>query len=286
MSANYTKEDITDLSRVAVNLRLGKDGLWHHSDHRDLKFLENDETDWNSIEPNSFWYQHRNRCFTTFFRLFPPQGIVVEIGAGNGSVALVLQNAGLSVVAIEPTVKSARSAKQRGVRHVICADFEEVQLNTSLDINIGLFDVLEHIKNDDDFLRVVRNRLPKGGRLYCAVPAFQMLWSCEDVISGHYRRYTLETLSAKMRTAGFTVEYGTYYFHPLWLPIFLLRTIPTFLGVRRKRTHSSMRREHQLRISWITRLVGWFLDREITALEHRKKYSMGASCFVVTHTID
>ena len=95
----------------------------------------------------------------------------------------------------------------------------------------GLFDVLEHIQDDRGALTNLHRVLQPGGRLYIAVPAYNFLWSGEDDHAGHFRRYTLNLLRQRLVEAGFTVDYGTYFFLILLLPVFLLRALPAKFGI-------------------------------------------------------
>ena len=65
------------------------------------------------------------------------------------------------------------------------------------------------------------------------VPAHAWLWCDEDVEAGHFRRYSRESMVAALSHAGFAVEYITYFFRWMPLPIFVLRTLPSLLGLRR-----------------------------------------------------
>ena len=88
-------------------------------------------------------------------------------------------------------------ARSRGLDPVVCATLEEAGLRPeSLDA-VGLFDVVEHIRDEVGFLRTVRQTLCHGGRLYLTVPAFRALWSSEDDLVGHHRRYTLGAVAER-----------------------------------------------------------------------------------------
>jgi 2-polyprenyl-3-methyl-5-hydroxy-6-metoxy-1,4-benzoquinol methylase len=54
--------------------------------------------------------------------------------------------------------------------------------------------VLEHIDDEQAFLREIRRCLAPGGRIYLSVPAGRWLWSDDDVQAGHFRRYTCASL--------------------------------------------------------------------------------------------
>ena len=155
-----------DLRAIADNLVLGSNGIWEAAGHQDFGFAESDPTDWLQIEQSSYWYRHRNRCFVALLERFPPLGTLFEIGAGNGSVSLAIQSAAFSVVAVEPTERWAANAKSRGVHTVVCADLEDARFHEGALANVGMFDVLEHIDDDADFLKRVRRLMPAGGRFY------------------------------------------------------------------------------------------------------------------------
>ena len=270
-----------DLSAIADNLVLGSNGIWEAAGHQDLGFAESDPTDWLQIEQTSYWYRHRNRCFVALLERFPPLGALFEIGAGNGSVSLAIQSASFPVVAVEPTERWAANAKSRGVQTVVCAGLEDARFHEGALANVGMFDVLEHIDDDADFLRRLRRLMPAGGRFYCAVPAYNWLWSLEDAAAGHVRRYRLAELSSTVTAAGFTVEHATYYFAPLVVPILVLRAIPTRLGIRRARTAEKSASEHSLGEGIAGRLVQSALDQEIRWLVAGRRCLVGSSCFVV-----
>lgn len=68
------------------------------------------------------------------------------------------------------------------------------------------YNVLEHIEEDVDALRSMRELVRPGGAVIIIVPAFQFAMSPADVATGHVRRYTRRTLGAAMTGAGLRVE--------------------------------------------------------------------------------
>jgi len=276
---------LPDLRQIADNLVASEEGFWVSSGHRDFKFVESEKTDWLRIEETSYWYSHRNRCFLALIRLFPPRGTIFEIGAGNGPVALALQNAGYSVIAIEPTVRLAVNAKKRGIHNVVCSALENAGFKPNTLSNVGMFDVLEHISSDAEYLKTLRHLMPTGGRFYCAVPAWQFLWSREDEAAEHLRRYSLKELKRKVANAGFAIEYSTYYFSALLIPILLFRALPSRLGLRKQRTPELSVNEHTLRPGFGSRVVQAALNLEINRLVSAKRCILGASCLVVARAV-
>jgi len=72
-------------------------------------------------------------------------------------------------------------------------------------------DVLEHLDDDVAGLRTIAGLLSPGGQLVVTVPAYDWLWSGEDVISAHRRRYTQGSLLRAARAAGFEVLFASYF---------------------------------------------------------------------------
>jgi hypothetical protein len=64
--------------------------------------------------------------------------------------------------------------------------------------------VLEHIEDDEQELRALHSILPASGRLLVFVPANRWLMGTMDHQLRHYRRYTLDELTTKCRSAART----------------------------------------------------------------------------------
>ncbi len=109
---------------------------------------------------------------------------------------------------------------------------------------IGLFDVLEHIQDDAGFLRTLYGCLLPQGKLYVTVPAFSAFWSFDDQYAGHFRRYTTRSLRTTLQSGGFELMYLTYFFWLLVPAVFLFRSVPSRLRVRRSISEEITKREH------------------------------------------
>jgi glycosyltransferase involved in cell wall biosynthesis len=83
------------------------------------------------------------------------------------------------------------------------SDFTE--LRSSFDTVVCL-NVVEHVEDDLCALRNIRGTLEPGGRAIILVPQDQAVYGTLDEVLGHYRRYSAESLRARMEAAGFEVE--------------------------------------------------------------------------------
>jgi SAM-dependent methyltransferase len=276
---------VLDIGSITTGLRLGEDGVWYGTDAPLVSYPSTGHSLCYAVEESSFWFIHRNRCVLTALRNYPPDKgqVIFDVGGGNGFVSLALADAGFEVVLVEPGIHGARNARRRGLKSVICATLSASYFLPNSLGAVGLFDVIEHVENDRDFLDSTRNLMCQGGRLYATVPAYRALWSAEDVRAGHYRRYTLGAFRSLLEDAGFEVEFASYIFRFLPIPVFVARTLPFRLGVASAPADTRKRavRDHSLRGGFFGRLMGKLLDREVSRLAARKRIHFGGSCLVV-----
>ena len=103
---------------------------------------------------------------------------------------------------------------------------------------VGLFDVLEHIDDDVDFLVQLKSALPPGSLIYITVPAHMYLWSDVDNYGGHFRRYDREMAEQLSKKTKLEIVYFSYFF--MYVPVitYLVRRIPYKL--RGKRTDATI----------------------------------------------
>ena len=145
----------------------------------------------------------------------------------------------------------------------------------------GLFDVIEHIEKDDEFLKEIKRLLRPDGRIYLTVPAYGWLWSEEDKYAGHFRRHTAGSLKRLLSVSGFTAEYVSYFFSLLPLPIFLGRTMPTYFGMRRRSDEATVSLAHGSRSSMIRSLAMLVFAPEVKAIRHGLPLPFGGSILAV-----
>ncbi len=266
----------------AANLEPGPDGVWAaRSQKQEIAYPEEGNLNCLALEADSFWFEHRNRCIQAVVRGFPPPGTIFDVGGGNGYVALGLQQAGFQVALVEPGRQGVQNARLRGVETLICSTLEDVDFPAESLPAVGLFDVLEHIEQDEAFLRSMNHLLVPGGRIYLTVPAFQTLWSADDDYARHYRRYSVHGLRRVLVQAGLRLEFASYIFFFLPLPIFLLRAIPTRLGLRKHESWDRYQQEHHAQPGIVGRVLDGLLGWELARLKKGRAVPVGGSCLVV-----
>lgn len=272
---------LDDLCGSIAGLKRLEDGYWAHlKQDETISYPDEGLNILADIEARSFWFNHRNAVISAVVRQYPPSGPIIDIGGGNGFVSQGLIQLGFDAIVIEPSPAGATVAKHRGLP-VVRAAFQDLQVpDGSLDAG-GMFDVLEHIEDDEGALRRVSRALKPGGLAYIAVPAYNFLWSHQDVYSGHYRRYTVSTLSATMRGAGLEPVRSTYFFSVLVPVIFLLRTIPSMMGLKAVDQVAKAEADHAAKKGAAGQVLERIFDRELKKISAGKTAHFGSSCIVV-----
>src|SRR5207237_2115560 len=110
---------------------------------------------------------------------------------------------------------------------------------------ITAVDALEHIADDVGALQEWERVLRPDGRLLIFVPARRWLWSRQDEVSGHQRRYTARTLRRAIDAAGLQIDRMTYVSTLLFPVIFVGR-----LWLKVLRRFREVTTENELHPAW------------------------------------
>ncbi len=271
-----------NIKEIAKNIEKGDDGIYYSKSKSKISYPEAGNENCMQIEENSFWFSHRNNIISSVVATFSKLKTFFDIGGGNGFVSKGLQIKGIETVLVEPGIIGAKNAKKRNIENVICSTLEDAQFEKCSLGAVGLFDVVEHIENDIQFLKNIFEYLENEEYIYITVPAFNMLWSKDDDDAGHYRRYSLKDLEKMLKTVGFSIEYSTYFFSILPFPIFLFRSLPSKLGLNRKSNDlSKHQKEHQPKKGILNTIMNKIWSIEETQIQNMKRLKFGGSCLVV-----
>ncbi len=180
---------------------------------------------------SGFYLRHR---VESVLDLLSAMGIdsLLEIGAGNGNMAVPLVQAGLEVIAVEPLRSGADASARAGVTSV-CGTLADLGLPDASLPAVGMFDVLEHLEDPRGLLREVHRVLEPRGVLAITVPAASWLWSDLDTALGHFRRYGKRSLLDEIVPVGFRPLVLEHLFACLVPAAAILRALPYRLGHRR-----------------------------------------------------
>jgi predicted SAM-dependent methyltransferase len=139
-------------------------------------------------------------------KYIPNTGKILDIGAGIGTFAQKISLKGYNVHCIEPDYEQSKQIEKMGMP--VSASVEDIDDN-SVDYIYSL-NVLEHIENDTETLKLWAKKLKPNGKILVYVPAFEILYSSFDKSVGHYRRYRKKTLINCFVNAGLQIETARY----------------------------------------------------------------------------
>ncbi len=149
---------------------------------------------------------------------------VLDVGCGAGNMMHHLAHYG-RVTGVDNNPRPLQVARERGL---------DVREGTADGLPFGpdefdlltMLDTVEHVPAEGQVFDECRRVLKTGGKLLVTGPAFMFLWSRNDVINMHQRRYTVPELRRKLEEHGFRVlriSYNNFFIFPLAALLILLR---------------------------------------------------------------
>ena len=176
--------------------------------------------------PNDFWIKRRFEALRKLLRPLPANGFRVgEIGCGHGLVQQQFEKQyGLKVDGFDLNEAALRSSVALNHSRYCYNIFDRNPDFAGAYDLLVLFDVLEHIEDEEGFLGAVLFHLKPGGFLAINVPALMILFSRYDQIMGHQRRYTIKRLNEVCTKMGLSTVAETYWGLP-FVPLLLLRRL-------------------------------------------------------------
>jgi SAM-dependent methyltransferase len=202
---------------------------------------------------------------------------LLDVGCGTGRLLRDLRQLG-DTYGVDASDEAIDFSRKRGVAaRVEKADLRHLPFaDKSFDV-ITAVDTLEHLADDVGALREWGRVLSRDGRLLIFVPAHRWLWSLQDEVSGHQRRYTARSLREAIDAAGLRVVRMTYVSTLLFPVIFFGR-----LWLKVLRRFREVTTENDLHPAWSNSVLRRVFGAEIGILR-RVDLPFGASilCEVV-----
>jgi SAM-dependent methyltransferase len=181
------------------------------------RMAENQQQHW--------WFSARREIIASVLSSLPgdPRKDILEIGCGTGGNLAMLSTFG-NVSAMECdefSIEHALSLGNWDIRRGWLPD--GVPFERTFDL-ICLFDVLEHVQDDQEAMRAICSLVRPGGWVVLTTPAYKWLYGEHDREHGHYRRYTAGRIVEIAREAGFNVPRAGY-FNTLLFPLVAIRRL-------------------------------------------------------------
>jgi len=200
-------------------------------------------------------------------------GEIAEVGCGHGLLQRQIEDAyGKPVTGFDLNEYGLKHNVSR-ISRVCCYDIHQrnEELRGKFDL-ILLFDVLEHISDEDSFLNALLFHLAPRGKLIVHVPAGHWAFSEYDIAAGHVRRYGMKGLRAVAQRNKLEIQDWTWWGFPL-VPALAVRK----LVVRGKRDQRKIiATGFDSKTPWMDKAL-----RTITRLEWIPQKFLGTSLMAV-----
>jgi SAM-dependent methyltransferase len=159
--------------------------------------------------------------------------VALDLGCGMGAMMPTLKEVASEVLGTDISQESLAHCQARGFPNTFRAKGHEIPIaDNSLDLIVAL-DTLEHIPQERETLTECFRMLRPGGILMISVPAYQFLFTHQDKVVHHQRRYTRGDLKRKVLSVGLLpikASHINFFLFPIILPIVLLIKLKEFLN--------------------------------------------------------
>jgi SAM-dependent methyltransferase len=183
--------------------------------------------DWFDIaDVGHFWMQWRFEALQKSKHLLPTKNQkMFEIGCGNGIAVDQFENTlGCIVDGCDLNEHALTMSRPSNGRKLLYNIFELNDTLIKKYDSVLLLDILEHITDHVDFLKVASMYCKPGGTIIINVPAYQWLYSDYDKAVGHVRRYSSKEMKKLILAAGL-VPVKSYYWGALLIPVAMIRKL-------------------------------------------------------------
>lgn len=178
-------------------------------------------------EDNHWWFASRTRAIEALLAGRAPRGAplrVLDVGCGAGNMMHHLAQFG-TVTGMDSFEKPLRVCRERGYQAEL-GDAQNMPFDNACFDLVAAFDVIEHCPDDARAVAECARVCKPGGHLVFTVPAYQWLWSENDTLNRHYRRYSAGAFRRLLTGAGLQplrVTYNNFIVFPLAAGVIVLR---------------------------------------------------------------
>ncbi|MBU1694239.1 MAG: class I SAM-dependent methyltransferase [Verrucomicrobia bacterium] len=245
----------SDIFEIKNGVSLRRTGVVHrneeYSDHYFHILME--------MQREHFWYLGRNRFLLAALKKHvarigrPPDNLcAIDLGAGCGGWIAHLATSNtlrFKELAVGDSSLKALQFAERAVGPAISrfqVDLLDLGWENRWDV-VFLLDVLEHIPEDVEVLRQVRECLAPNGLLFLTTPALKFFWTYNDELAGHQRRYSAGDLQALAQQSGLKLLTSKYFFFFLSPLLYISRLFgPKTQSLSPEQARKHLERTHEV----------------------------------------
>ncbi len=164
---------------------------------------------------------------------------ILDIGCGTGFNYPALSSFG-EVHNLDISERALLSCKKKGMKHLYPGDAQDLKQFKSETFDlVTAIEVLEHLEKDYACIAEVRRVLKRGGLFLFTTPAHRFLWSSDDILAEHKRRYSRMEIINKIRP-HFSLLYLGYRYFFLMPPALLVFAMQKIVSRSTKKHRNSL----------------------------------------------
>jgi len=186
----------------------------------------------SELEEHHWWFSARHHMFLSVLGAckVPLGARILDVGSSTGGTIRYLRKYGYkNVIGVDASYIAIEYASKKGI-DIRIGDVLNLPFPENTFDFVFACDIIEHVENDVNATLEINRVLNHDGYALFTVPAFEILWSNQDQISGHKRRYSLKKLKNIFDKTPFSLIKIYYFNFILFTPILLLRKLTSIIG--------------------------------------------------------
>lgn len=180
------------------------------------------------LDKELFWFKGKNNFIDILLskNLNNKNLKILDIGSGTGDDLNIINKYGNTFV-IDINQEALDLIPNNLIHEKKVGDITNISYPDNYFDLVLIFDVLEHIENDQKALEEIKRVLKPGAILMFTVPAFNFLYNKHDKYLGHFRRYSKKNLKNLINN-DFEIITLSYWMNLLFIPALIQRKILNF----------------------------------------------------------
>ena len=178
----------------------------------------NEELDIAALESISVAENYNKYVADLFFSNIDKTENILDFGAGYGLITEKFKKKGYKISAVEINKTALEKLNDKNIDSYNLIEKVPKSINCIISLN-----VLEHIEDDDKYIKKFYNHLPQDGKLILYLPSSNLIWTELDDMVNHKRRYSKSGIVELLNSNSFEIEKIFFADFIGWIVLFFLK---------------------------------------------------------------
>ena len=178
----------------------------------------NEELDIAALESISVAENYNKYVADLFFSNIDKTENILDFGAGYGLITEKFKKKGYKISAVEINKTALEKLNDKNIDSYNLIEKVPKSINCIISLN-----VLEHIEDDDKYIKKFYNHLPQDGKLILYLPSSNLIWTELDDMVNHKRRYSKSGIVELLNSNSFEIEKIFFVDFTGWIVLFFLK---------------------------------------------------------------